>query len=244
MGYIYKITNLITKDFYIGQTISTLAHRFNQHKSYANSSNTTILANAIRKYGSDNFIIEALEECSEEQLDNRETYYIQLLHPKYNIKQSATGRIPTTWNNSPITMYQLDGTKVQNFDSMLDAGRFLINHNKTSSKNPYDLVAHISDVCNQKRQSAYGYQWRYSEDNAILSPIAVHKQGYQHSIKAIFPDNTIHFFNSQVACADYLINNNLLSGSKKAISTGISNCCLGKRLQYKSYYFEYVNASP
>lgn len=53
----------------------------------------TKLYNAIRKHGEENFAIELLEECgSQEELDEREFYWIQTLdavNKGYNIKNSV-----------------------------------------------------------------------------------------------------------------------------------------------------------
>ena len=70
LGHIYKITNLINNKVYIGQTIQTIEKRFIQHKSHARTGNNNHkLANALRKYGEDNFIVENIEDCEQELLD-------------------------------------------------------------------------------------------------------------------------------------------------------------------------------
>ena len=80
---IYKITNNINNKSYIGQSIN-IEKRIKEHfwKSFLEKdiSFTSILHTAIRKYGKENFVIEVLEECSLEELDDKEKYYIK----KYN----------------------------------------------------------------------------------------------------------------------------------------------------------------
>ena len=75
---IYKITNLINNKSYIG--LSThIEDRWNYHKSPYNwqrEQNKT-LYQAIIKYGIENFNFEILEECSPEQLSEKEKYYIK-----------------------------------------------------------------------------------------------------------------------------------------------------------------------
>lgn len=92
IGSIYKITNIINNKVYIGQTKQNYLKRFIQHKSHArtNQSNHK-LARALRKYGDENFIIELIEECSYQELDEREKYQIDFYHSTedeygYNIK--------------------------------------------------------------------------------------------------------------------------------------------------------------
>lgn len=76
-GYIYKITNKVNGKSYIGQTRYTIEFRWRQH---LHKKDNTYFHNAIRKYGADNFIVEKLEECNIEDLNEREIYYIA----KYN----------------------------------------------------------------------------------------------------------------------------------------------------------------
>lgn len=80
---IYKITNIINNKSYIGQSIN-IEKRIKEHFWKANCqkdiSFNSILHQAIRKYGENNFKWEVLEECSIENIDKLEQDYIQ----KYN----------------------------------------------------------------------------------------------------------------------------------------------------------------
>lgn len=78
-GYIYKITNLVNGKIYIGQTAKTLDERFKEHLYEAFSMNTMRpLYKAMRKYGSDNFTVELVEEVLLSELNAKECYYIKL----------------------------------------------------------------------------------------------------------------------------------------------------------------------
>lgn len=76
---IYKITNNINEKSYIGQSVN-IAKRWVAHKAAINKKNEHTydypLYRAFRKYGVDNFSFEVLEECSHEQLDEKEKYWI------------------------------------------------------------------------------------------------------------------------------------------------------------------------
>lgn len=91
IGQIYKMTNIITKKCYIGQTRSHKLNknkfrpsgyirRFDDHISEAinntKKNQCIYLNNAIRKYGKDKFIVELIETCSLKKLNERETYNI------------------------------------------------------------------------------------------------------------------------------------------------------------------------
>lgn len=68
---IYKITKKENGKSYIGQS-NNIERRFSEHKSRADIP----IELAIRKYGINAFTYEILEECSLENLDSREIYWI------------------------------------------------------------------------------------------------------------------------------------------------------------------------
>lgn len=90
MGFIYKITNIINGDNYIGQTTKDVNKRFNQHVSRSNhDKSNNKFHNAIKHYGKENFKVQIIEECDDELLNDRETYWInhyrKINEAKYNI---------------------------------------------------------------------------------------------------------------------------------------------------------------
>ncbi|GJQ43785.1 MAG: hypothetical protein JETCAE03_32830 [Ignavibacteriaceae bacterium] len=80
---IYKITNKINNKIYIGQTNISLKKRLIGHIKDNRKNN--YFHNAIKKYGQNNFIIEHIEYCQNQQeLNEREKYWIK--HYKSNNK--------------------------------------------------------------------------------------------------------------------------------------------------------------
>lgn len=80
MTGIYKITNNINGKIYIGQSID-INKRWKEHKHRSqipNKEYDKYLYRAFRKYGIENFTFEILEECTREQLNEKENYYILL----------------------------------------------------------------------------------------------------------------------------------------------------------------------
>ena len=89
---IYKITNKITNHSYIG--LSThIEDRWDYHKNPYNwqRENNKVLYQAIQKYGIDNFEFTILEECSPEELSDKEKYYIDLYDTYHNGYNMTTG---------------------------------------------------------------------------------------------------------------------------------------------------------
>jgi group I intron endonuclease len=78
MGFIYIIRNEVNEKVYIGQTTKSVQERFMQHLKLLKSNKNQLIHKAIVKYGKESFYIETLEECSNELLDEREIFYIEL----------------------------------------------------------------------------------------------------------------------------------------------------------------------
>lgn len=77
-GKIYKITNTETNRVYVGCTINSLKHRFEEHCYRCLKTNiNTKLCNNIRKYGVEKFTIELIEECSLDIIYSREVEIIK-----------------------------------------------------------------------------------------------------------------------------------------------------------------------
>ena len=87
---IYMLTNKLTKDIYIGQSID-ISNRFLNYfnLSYLKSKDSFIISRALIKYGYSNFSLTILEYCEISDLTIREQYYFDKLNPQYNILKIA-----------------------------------------------------------------------------------------------------------------------------------------------------------
>lgn len=78
LGKIYKIVNDLNDKVYVGQTIRSLAERFQKHCNLADDIRRTMaIKKAILKYGKEHFRIELIEECDVSELNEREQYWIE-----------------------------------------------------------------------------------------------------------------------------------------------------------------------
>lgn len=77
---VYKITNLITKEVYIGQSVN-ISDRFKQHIKCGlgiDTSATNKLYNNMQEYGVWNFTFELLQKCSRDKLNEKERFWINM----------------------------------------------------------------------------------------------------------------------------------------------------------------------
>ena len=82
---IYKITNTVTGDFYIGSS-KNVKKRWREHKwpSKWNECPNNPMYQDMQKYGVDKFDFEILEEVEIEKLKETEQQFIEKLQPTYN----------------------------------------------------------------------------------------------------------------------------------------------------------------
>lgn len=83
---IYKITNMLNNECYIGKSID-IDRRWKQHKYRYDKAELKCynyhLYRAFRKYGIDNFNFEIIEICDKDKLIGLETKYFNIYKPSY-----------------------------------------------------------------------------------------------------------------------------------------------------------------
>ena len=118
MSYIYCITNLINEKKYVGKTTYSITKRFQEHckDSKKERCERRPLYNAMNKYGIENFVVEELIECPNDELDSYEKMYIEKLqtygHNGYNATKGGDGTILFDYDKI-IETYALGGTMTE-----------------------------------------------------------------------------------------------------------------------------------
>lgn len=157
MGFIYKITNQTNHHAYVGQTIRTIDEGWGEHKRHISHLPNLALSQALIKYGTDNFIIEQIEECNNEIINEREEYWINFfntfLGDGYNMTTGGT-----TNRNEPkmkkVIQYSLTGIEINRFKSLAAAQR------ETEVE-----YSPISKCCNHDGYyTAGGFIWRWDSE--------------------------------------------------------------------------------
>lgn len=86
---IYKITNTVTKDFYIGSS-KNVKLRWANHKcpSMLKKYPNNPMYLDMEKYGTDKFEMQILEEVEPDSLKEKEQWFIEKLKPTYNNRRA------------------------------------------------------------------------------------------------------------------------------------------------------------
>lgn len=157
---------------YIGQTSKSIDQRaLKNGRGYLTKNKESeeflqpAIANAIIKYGWDNFKKEVLfDNLTSEEADQKERELIELYKGGgkkcYNIASGGKG-VPGV-NEHKIKQYSLKGEFIREWDSIKEAEEFL---------NIPHAQANISACCLGKKHRAYGYIWRYSDSNLEIRPL-------------------------------------------------------------------------
>ncbi len=123
MGIIYIIKNLINHKIYIGQTTRTLKKRWKDHiNEYKYSSKNDeiekVLYHAFKLHGIENFVIFQIKECSDEELDDFEIFYIKtysaMVPCGYNVRTGGSSGKHSEESKEKMRQSKL-GSKNHNF---------------------------------------------------------------------------------------------------------------------------------
>lgn len=233
MGYIYKYTSPNGKS-YIGQTITSLKKRRKDDygRGYQGS---PCFWNAIRYFGGlTNFKCEILEECSNEQLNEKEKYWIAkentLVPNGYNID---IGGDSGYYNAHPVDQYDLSGKKITSFESINEAARANNCH-----------VSAIYNVLSGRCRQAHGYYWTDKDAPLIIKKeVKSHrKYVYQFDLKGNFikqfesASNADRFYGFPMGTAAGCANKN---SARKRVGQYIFT--YDEELDYKYYNIPQLN---
>jgi hypothetical protein len=165
---IYKLIDPITNEIrYIGKTKNILSKRYNEHMSRAKKGHNSHVYYWISNLLKDSLkpIIELVEECTENNWEEREKYWISFYPNLTNISKGGVTYFGQ-YNKRPdfispvikkVIKYDMNGIFICIYDSIVIA-----------SKGNESLRKHISCCCKGNRQSADGFQWKYYTENYFL----------------------------------------------------------------------------
>ena len=215
MGLIYKISNDINDKVYIGQTKQELSRRWSSHCKDSKTKDT-YLYRAMRKYGIDHFFIEAIElNIDNDQLDEREIYWIQFYDSYNNGYNLTPGGHCVTFETIPVYQYSMEGDFIQKYESAAEAER----QTRCLHQNILKVCKGILRYCNN-------YIWSFEKfDKIQMRQNRCYKQVNQYDSE----HNYLCTYDTVKAAAE----------SIGVVPTNISRACR-KHYRCHGYYWEYV----
>ena len=94
------------------------------------------------------------------ELLNVDVNSIRNILRNYNIPIKSSPELAKETFSKSIIMFSKNDEELQVFASLSDAARFIIKEGK-STDSIKGVVTHIGNVAKGKRQTAYGYKWKY-----------------------------------------------------------------------------------
>lgn len=143
---IYKITCLVDGRCYIGQSVNVFI-RLKQHKSNlkSNRHENKYLQGLYNQFGANNFTYELIEECSIEELDEREKYWINFFggkDSKMNCNFESGGHALKTMSKELLARQSLSH-KGQHSSPRTEFAKGIIPWNK-GKKTPLEIRQKLS----------------------------------------------------------------------------------------------------
>jgi hypothetical protein len=219
MGYIYKIINKVTGDIYIGQT-KNFSKRCRQHllALRKNLHHATYLQRAFNKYGESHFEFSIVEDVSNDELNEREYYYINQLKAKYNSANSPeyyTSKLfkkhskkKAKLRTLTVLQYDLKGSFIKEWDSVEEI------HKKCKVSKSC-----IRRCCRGQQKSAGGFVFKYK--NNIIP----------YNYVSPYTKEDIHLTRKSSSEKIYEITH---PDGKKEVIKGLKQFCESYGLSYKS----------
>lgn len=179
---IYKIVNTITGNVYIGKSVN-IKHRFNEHINelkHNKKQYNLFFQRSFNKYGSACFKLEIIEECSLDELNSREIYWISYYRNNYpfelyNISNGGDG------GKMPDYIIESNKSKI----SVANKGKMYTKHigpsngmyNKHHSQETKQLIS-----LHKKGQVPWNKGKCHSIDT--IEKIRISQKGKHHSIES------------------------------------------------------------
>jgi group I intron endonuclease len=157
MGFIYKITNIITKKCYIGETKKSNPElRWNEHKRKIEKGiGCPALQEAIKKYGVENFKFEVLIICFDEDRYKFEIEYIKKFNSiapnGYNLTKGGEGGGFYGKKHKAETIIKINNTIKQNYINNPNLIKEISNRNKIIMSNPKHREHLLNVIKNNSR---------------------------------------------------------------------------------------------
>lgn len=175
---IYRIENLVTHKSYIGQSVDIYSRWYDHTWLLDNKQhNNSHLVRSWHKYGPNNFKFTIVERCNEDELNEREIYwvdYYDAYYNGYNQTKGGDGCLGKKWTDEErekisraIVQISLSGTVVNRFIGINDAEEKTgIDHRQiwNCANKHCTHMNRNGKVYEHANKTAGGYIWVYEDE--------------------------------------------------------------------------------
>ena len=173
---IYKITNTVTGDSYIGSS-KNIKHRWSSHKwpSALKKCPNNPMYLDFQKYGTDYFDFQILEEVEPEHLKEKEQWFIETFKPTYN-NRNANGWDIERYIEKHKEYYQ------QNREKQIEHQKEYYQQNREKQKEYYQQNREKCQEYNNKYQNQL---CSYNNETLTLAALSMRfrRAGIEHPTK-------------------------------------------------------------
>ena len=238
MGQIYKITNILNGQIYIGQTKYKAIDRYNAHM---NTYKNTKFYNSIHKYGPENFVLEILEDnVANEDLDDLEIKYIA----KYDSYNNGYNETIGGQGTHGYIFTKEDREKKSN--SMKEAWKYSEKLNNPernkkiseSNKNKPKSIEHRKKLSEAAKQRTGAKNAFYNKKHSKKTKEIISNANSKAVDMFDIDMNFIMTFKNAKEAATYLQNLLNLTIKHESIYRAINWHCMSEKI-YKNYYWKY-----
>lgn len=209
---IYKVTNVLTNECYIGATTKSLEERKIDHLQKTEKKVGSKFQEAIATYGIESFTWEQIDTASNmDELAQKEIKYIH----EFDSFESGYNSDKGGGIKKTIYKYNLDGSLKSTFESLFDAGES-INVRKQD----------VSRACWSVNHSLENYLWSYDYVEPFIPETDNRKKEVlQYNLNG-------NFLERYVSASE--------ASRKTSMSkTCITRCCRGEREQSGGFLWKY-----
>jgi len=151
----------------------------------------------------------------------------------YNIETKSSYDISI----KQVFQYDISGTFIANFDSITDAAKWILEHNK-SNGTIASVISDISKAVRKENNGAYGFLWTDIYSITIPSKIDLRtcKKQKNYPVLAQDKNNQIIEFNSVAEASRFIVNQGLSTAQPNSIATKIRRYIKTQNELYDFYW--------